>query len=728
MADLEPFAEDGSSVFDEDRDSQADYQEDAFDDDLSESEADAYSIPKQELPVEDDFPPLGANGDGHAHQDKPVEVAAEEKALKQHQPVEDAPQQKEEAVAEPEMNGFNHHQEEQQLEAKAQPEPEKVAEPEAEVEPVQQQPEPEQVVEEEVQPEPEPVQQVEVVPEIEAQPEPVQAEVVEQQPEPVAEPEPEPVQQQVEEAVAEPEPVKAEAEPEQQQIQPAQAEAEPAQQEQELEDEDDDDLPPAVEIVPSDDEEDEVADGQIVEAEPEEAFEDVSLDELDDGIVVQELEADPIPEGPIAFTELDRKYRRARMFQSLQSNGLGRMFFANQMVDAPKEAPSTEEEESEDAAPAETEKSAAVVDPDADPEAPPKLDRDNSATDKADKQSADSTELPAQIPIMRSFQLQAVSLLTEAANEGHFLSQIRLWQHKFRELQGKLAVMDLDYLERTCSQDPESFRATSAIPFRPTYLQTVHMALGRAYSIHSTKKDFYLAAHHFREAAKLGEAMALQRLGYAEYRLFSDLMPSDPKQAIRYLKLAAKHKFAEAHHHLMNLYIKGHPPIIERSQEKALVYAESGAALGNGACLFVVGEAHDKAGRKAEAAQCFLDAAKAGVHAAVRFLQFMMMNGNPHGARAFMEYQQWSQQQQQAMEQQLRMQRAIAAMRERQEAQTGGGAGASSAQKGVACARCERPGSTLRCSQCRSVKYCSEDCQQRHWKAHKTQCKKLTKA
>jgi ankyrin repeat protein len=45
------------------------------------------------------------------------------------------------------------------------------------------------------------------------------------------------------------------------------------------------------------------------------------------------------------------------------------------------------------------------------------------------------------------------------------------------------------------------------------------------------------------------------------------------------------------------------------------------------------------------------------------------------------------------------------------------------------CARCGAPGATgmRRCSKCKSVRYCSRECQQSDWKQHKLQCKKVSK-
>ena len=37
------------------------------------------------------------------------------------------------------------------------------------------------------------------------------------------------------------------------------------------------------------------------------------------------------------------------------------------------------------------------------------------------------------------------------------------------------------------------------------------------------------------------------------------------------------------------------------------------------------------------------------------------------------------------------------------------------------CAMCNGFG-TLRCSKCKQVHYCGRECQQNHWKKHKTQC------
>jgi hypothetical protein len=45
------------------------------------------------------------------------------------------------------------------------------------------------------------------------------------------------------------------------------------------------------------------------------------------------------------------------------------------------------------------------------------------------------------------------------------------------------------------------------------------------------------------------------------------------------------------------------------------------------------------------------------------------------------------------------------------------------------CARCGKPGATgmLRCSKCKSVRYCSRECQRSDWKQHKERCKEVSK-
>ena len=43
------------------------------------------------------------------------------------------------------------------------------------------------------------------------------------------------------------------------------------------------------------------------------------------------------------------------------------------------------------------------------------------------------------------------------------------------------------------------------------------------------------------------------------------------------------------------------------------------------------------------------------------------------------------------------------------------------------CQVCEKPGCHLRCSLCHGAYYCSRECQLKHWKAHKKECKKLQK-
>ena len=45
------------------------------------------------------------------------------------------------------------------------------------------------------------------------------------------------------------------------------------------------------------------------------------------------------------------------------------------------------------------------------------------------------------------------------------------------------------------------------------------------------------------------------------------------------------------------------------------------------------------------------------------------------------------------------------------------------------CARCGKPGATgmLRCSKCKSVRYCSRECQRSDWKQHKLRCKEVSK-
>ena len=39
------------------------------------------------------------------------------------------------------------------------------------------------------------------------------------------------------------------------------------------------------------------------------------------------------------------------------------------------------------------------------------------------------------------------------------------------------------------------------------------------------------------------------------------------------------------------------------------------------------------------------------------------------------------------------------------------------------CIRCKQPGSPLRCSGCKRVRYCSAGCQKADWKQHKKACK-----
>jgi hypothetical protein len=41
------------------------------------------------------------------------------------------------------------------------------------------------------------------------------------------------------------------------------------------------------------------------------------------------------------------------------------------------------------------------------------------------------------------------------------------------------------------------------------------------------------------------------------------------------------------------------------------------------------------------------------------------------------------------------------------------------------CHQCGSPHSLKNCSSCRSVRYCSVACQQKDWKAHKVDCKRL---
>jgi hypothetical protein len=47
----------------------------------------------------------------------------------------------------------------------------------------------------------------------------------------------------------------------------------------------------------------------------------------------------------------------------------------------------------------------------------------------------------------------------------------------------------------------------------------------------------------------------------------------------------------------------------------------------------------------------------------------------------------------------------------------------------VLCVRCGEPGATgmLRCSKCKSVRYCSRECQRSDWKQHKERCKEVNK-
>ena len=41
------------------------------------------------------------------------------------------------------------------------------------------------------------------------------------------------------------------------------------------------------------------------------------------------------------------------------------------------------------------------------------------------------------------------------------------------------------------------------------------------------------------------------------------------------------------------------------------------------------------------------------------------------------------------------------------------------------CASCGKTGKLKKCSRCKSIFYCNEDCQQKDWKSHKGKCPKL---
>eukprot|EP01084_Bolivina_argentea_P086341 156061_1 len=43
----------------------------------------------------------------------------------------------------------------------------------------------------------------------------------------------------------------------------------------------------------------------------------------------------------------------------------------------------------------------------------------------------------------------------------------------------------------------------------------------------------------------------------------------------------------------------------------------------------------------------------------------------------------------------------------------------------LSCSNCHTPGATFRCGACESVRYCNRECQLKHWRHHKKECKKL---
>lgn len=46
----------------------------------------------------------------------------------------------------------------------------------------------------------------------------------------------------------------------------------------------------------------------------------------------------------------------------------------------------------------------------------------------------------------------------------------------------------------------------------------------------------------------------------------------------------------------------------------------------------------------------------------------------------------------------------------------------------VGCAKCGKGGSSMRCSRCRKVRYCSKQCQRQDWGKHKSTCAALSGA
>ena len=49
---------------------------------------------------------------------------------------------------------------------------------------------------------------------------------------------------------------------------------------------------------------------------------------------------------------------------------------------------------------------------------------------------------------------------------------------------------------------------------------------------------------------------------------------------------------------------------------------------------------------------------------------------------------------------------------------------ANEVKEGQACAKCGKSHSTMICSACRNVVYCSQDCQREDWKRHKKDCRR----